>query len=365
MVGHPQGAVDRAVGRATRRTLDLDGPAASTCRRSTPAWSTPAATGRGCSRARPRAGSGRRCATPTTSAPPGSSGPDGGDPVPRGHRTRRVERVWQLAARHRATTWCGPAPSPARSSGPTDRGETFTLERALWDHPHRTEWGAGFGGQAFHTVLPHPTDPQLGDRRDLDRRRLPDHRRRRVLGARATRASGPSSCPRARSTPSSASACTRSTRHPSRPRPALPAEPRRRLPLRRRGRHVDVDRRRAAVATSASRSWSHPHDARHRLRLPARRRRRPLPARGQRPRLALDATPATPGSRSATGLPDGFFVGVMRDAMCVDDHDAGRASTSAPATARVCGIVDEGETWRELVRAPARRDGACAAARVG
>ena len=38
----------------------------------------------------------------------------------------------------------------------TDRGETFELERGLWDHPHRTEWGAGFGGQAFHTILPHP-----------------------------------------------------------------------------------------------------------------------------------------------------------------------------------------------------------------
>ena len=41
-----------------------------------------------------------------------------------------------------------------------DGGETFALERALWDHPHRKEWNAGFGGQAFHTLLPHPTDPR-------------------------------------------------------------------------------------------------------------------------------------------------------------------------------------------------------------
>ena len=40
----------------------------------------------------------------------------------------------------------------------TDNGETFSLEQQLWDHPHRKEWGAGFGGQAFHTFLPHPTD---------------------------------------------------------------------------------------------------------------------------------------------------------------------------------------------------------------
>ena len=41
----------------------------------------------------------------------------------------------------------------------TDRGETFALERGLWDHPHRPEWNAGFGGQAFHTILPHPDRP--------------------------------------------------------------------------------------------------------------------------------------------------------------------------------------------------------------
>ena len=121
-----------------------------------------------------------------------------------------VERVWQLDAGRRATASSTPAPSRARSCAPTDGGETFALERALWDHPHRPQWGAGFGGQAFHTILPHPDRPAVGDRRALDRRGLPDHRRRRLVGSRATRASGRSSCPRASSTPSSASACTRS-----------------------------------------------------------------------------------------------------------------------------------------------------------
>jgi photosystem II stability/assembly factor-like uncharacterized protein len=32
------------------------------------------------------------------------------------------------------------------------------MVRPLWDHPHRPQWGAGFGGQAIHTLLPHPTD---------------------------------------------------------------------------------------------------------------------------------------------------------------------------------------------------------------
>ena len=69
-----------------------------------------------------------------------------------------VERVWQLVP--------GPEPEvvyagtePAAVFKSTDRGATFELERALWDHPHRTEWGAGFGGQAFHTCSHTPTTP--------------------------------------------------------------------------------------------------------------------------------------------------------------------------------------------------------------
>ena len=38
---------------------------------------------------------------------------------------------------------------PAAVFRSTDNGETFELERALWDHPHRPQWNAGFGGQAF------------------------------------------------------------------------------------------------------------------------------------------------------------------------------------------------------------------------
>ena len=70
-----------------------------------------------------------------------------------------LEWVWQLAAGPEdGVVYAGSEPAAIWKS--TDRGETFALERALWDHPHRPEWGAGFGGQAFHTVLPHPTDPE-------------------------------------------------------------------------------------------------------------------------------------------------------------------------------------------------------------
>jgi hypothetical protein len=71
-----------------------------------------------------------------------------------------LERVWQLAP--------GPPDQPERVYAGTqpsalfvsdDGGCTYDLVDGLWDHPHRPTWGAGFGGQAVHTVLPDPRDP--------------------------------------------------------------------------------------------------------------------------------------------------------------------------------------------------------------
>lgn len=70
-----------------------------------------------------------------------------------------VQQVWQLwpgADSEPDVVYAGTQPSALFRS--EDRGETFELVGSLWDHPHRTQWGAGFGGQAIHTILPHPTD---------------------------------------------------------------------------------------------------------------------------------------------------------------------------------------------------------------
>ncbi len=69
-----------------------------------------------------------------------------------------LEAVWQLAlpSDEPEVVYAGSQPSALFRS--TDRGETFSLVRPLWDHPHREQWGAGFGGQAIHTILPHPDD---------------------------------------------------------------------------------------------------------------------------------------------------------------------------------------------------------------
>ena len=71
-----------------------------------------------------------------------------------------LTRVWALqpSAAEPGVVWAGSEPSALFRS--EDGGEHFALVRPLWDHPHRPKWGAGFGGQAIHTVLPHPADAQ-------------------------------------------------------------------------------------------------------------------------------------------------------------------------------------------------------------
>lgn len=69
-----------------------------------------------------------------------------------------LKRVWQFAPGSEPdVVYAGVEPSALFRS--TDGGLTYELVRGLWDHPHRENWEAGFGGQAIHTVVPHPTDP--------------------------------------------------------------------------------------------------------------------------------------------------------------------------------------------------------------
>jgi photosystem II stability/assembly factor-like uncharacterized protein len=71
-----------------------------------------------------------------------------------------VEQVWQLQpgpADRPDEVWAGVEPAALFRSD--DGGETFSLVRGLWDHPHRPQWQPGAGGMCLHTVLPHPADP--------------------------------------------------------------------------------------------------------------------------------------------------------------------------------------------------------------
>jgi len=49
---------------------------------------------------------------------------------------------------------------PAALFRSDDRGETFRLNEALFNHPDRPQWNPGFGGLCLHSILVHPQDPQ-------------------------------------------------------------------------------------------------------------------------------------------------------------------------------------------------------------
>ena len=49
---------------------------------------------------------------------------------------------------------------PAAMFRSDDRGETFALNQALFDHPDRSKWNPGFGGLCLHSILVHPQDPK-------------------------------------------------------------------------------------------------------------------------------------------------------------------------------------------------------------
>ena len=73
-----------------------------------------------------------------------------------------LERIWQLRPApdgQPGVVYAGTEPSAVFRSD--DGGEHFELVRGLWDHPHRPTWQPGGGGQAIHTIVPHPTAPQI------------------------------------------------------------------------------------------------------------------------------------------------------------------------------------------------------------
>jgi len=68
-------------------------------------------------------------------------------------------RVWQITPSpvEPDVVYAGTEPQGLFRS--TDGGQRYEFVRGLWEHPHRPEWGAGFGGPAVHTIVPHATDP--------------------------------------------------------------------------------------------------------------------------------------------------------------------------------------------------------------
>lgn len=256
----------------------------------------------------------------------------------------KVERVWQLVTgTEDGVVYAGTEPGAVWRS--TDRGETFTLERALWDHPHRPDWGAGFGGQAFHTVLPHPTDPQSvtaaissgGVYQTNDGGRSWEAHNQ---GIRAE------FMPEDQQFPEFGQCVHKITRHPSRPE---------RMFIQNHGgvyRSDDHGASWISIADGLPADFGfpivvHPHEP-DTIYV--------FPLDGSVGRYPPEAKAMVWRSRDAgetweqldRGLPESFYVAVMRDAMCADDHRVAGLYFGARNGA-VWGSADEGESWSQVV----------------
>ena len=68
--------------------------------------------------------------------------------------------IWQifLASHDSDLMYCGVEPAALFES--RNSGETWSLVRGLFDHPHRPRWMPGNGGLALHTIVEDPVNPQ-------------------------------------------------------------------------------------------------------------------------------------------------------------------------------------------------------------
>jgi photosystem II stability/assembly factor-like uncharacterized protein len=80
--------------------------------------------------------------------------PARGIALPKGG-TAALKRIWVIvAADDGSTLWAGGDPGVLFES--RDAGETWELNRALWEHPSRKRWRPDSGGLSVHSIAPWP-----------------------------------------------------------------------------------------------------------------------------------------------------------------------------------------------------------------
>src|SRR4051812_43410375 len=76
--------------------------------------------------------------------------PEGGE--------KALERIWVIVTGEQdGLLYAGGDPGVLFES--SDGGESWALNRALWEHPTRPKWQAGGGGPCLHTISTWPGDP--------------------------------------------------------------------------------------------------------------------------------------------------------------------------------------------------------------
>ena len=79
-----------------------------------------------------------------------------------GEHAPAVDMIWTLVpggAEEPGVLWAGTLPGALFRS--SDRGESWTLNQALWDQPSRAKWfGGGYDKPGIHTILLDPRDPK-------------------------------------------------------------------------------------------------------------------------------------------------------------------------------------------------------------
>lgn len=72
-----------------------------------------------------------------------------------------LKNIWQITpgrSDEPEVLYCGVEPAALFET--RDSGDTWSLVRGLFDHPHRHRWMPGNGGLALHTIVPDPTNNQ-------------------------------------------------------------------------------------------------------------------------------------------------------------------------------------------------------------
>jgi hypothetical protein len=260
-----------------------------------------------------------------------------------------LARVWQLQpGAEDGVVWAGTEPGAIFRS--TDRGETFELVRGLWDHPHRTEWSEGYGGQAFHTILPHPTDPDsvLAAISTGGVYRTSDGGATWVASNKGIKAEF---MPGERHYPEFGQCVHKVARHPGKPD---------QLFLQNHGGVYRSD--------DGGESWQdiahlsedgglptefgfamvvHPHQPDTAYNFPIADAGGRWPVDGKARVWRTTDAGASWEPLGEGMLPDEYYAAVMRDALCTDDHDTVGLYFGG-RNGGVWASADEGETWREI-----------------